>query len=93
MVKSKNDNQPICKVTLFGTKRWLLNGKLHRENGPAIEYADGSKVWFFHNKLHRLDGPAVEHPNGRRWWWYHGELINSSSQEEFDRLIKLKVLW
>jgi|SRR5579859_6218621 len=73
MVKSENNNQPICKVTLFGTKRWLLNGKLHRENGPAIEYADGTKYWYVYDKLHRLDGPAVEWADGSRAWYLQGE--------------------
>ena len=37
---------------------------LHREDGPAIEYADGGKDWYFNGKLHRIDGPAVEIVNG-----------------------------
>jgi len=27
-----------------------LNDKLHREDGPAIEYADGSKYWWLNNE-------------------------------------------
>ena len=26
--------------------QWWLNGVLHRENGPAIEYEDGTKEWY-----------------------------------------------
>jgi hypothetical protein len=29
-----------------GTKLWYLNGKLHREDGPAIEYLNGYKEWY-----------------------------------------------
>ena len=29
-----------------GTKEWYLNGKLHREDGPAIEWRDGDKEWW-----------------------------------------------
>ena len=25
---------------------WFLNGKYHRVDGPAIEYANGYKCWF-----------------------------------------------
>jgi hypothetical protein len=25
---------------------WWFNGKLHREDGPAVEYTDGYKLWF-----------------------------------------------
>ena len=30
----------------YGTKSWYLNDKLHREDGPAIEWADGTKYWY-----------------------------------------------
>ena len=25
---------------------WYLNGKLHREDGPAVEFSDGIKLWY-----------------------------------------------
>ena len=34
-----------------GTKFWFLNGKRHREDGPAIEYADGGKEWYLDGKF------------------------------------------
>ena len=64
--------QPQCEVNEGGTKRWRLNGNLHREDGPAIERASGSKEWWLNNKLHREDGPAVERANGRKEWWLCG---------------------
>ena len=36
---------------LSGTKRWYLNGKLHREDGPAIEYIDSSKAWYLNGRF------------------------------------------
>jgi hypothetical protein len=36
------------------------NGRLHRTDGPALEYADGHKEWWVNDKRHRTDGPAVE---------------------------------
>ena len=33
------------KVWDKGDKFWYLNDKLHREDGPAMEWADGSKSW------------------------------------------------
>ena len=38
------------KVNAKGTKYWLLNDKLHREDGPAIEYASGYKYWYLNDK-------------------------------------------
>ena len=40
------------KVWANGTKHWYLNGKLHREDGPAIEWADGNKSWHLNGKRH-----------------------------------------
>lgn len=25
---------------------WHLNGKLHREDGPAVEFSDGINLWY-----------------------------------------------
>ena len=29
--------------------------KRHREDGPAVEYADGDKAWYKNGKLHRME--------------------------------------
>ena len=41
------------KVYEDGSKYWYLNGKYHREDGPAIEWADGGKQWYLNDQLHR----------------------------------------
>ena len=56
-----------------GTKRWRCGGILHREGGPAVEYANGEKIWYYMGKRHREDGPAAEYTNGSKFWFYHGE--------------------
>jgi hypothetical protein len=61
------------KVFSNGSKSWWLNGKLHREDGPAIEEADGSKYWYLNGKIHREDGPAVEYANGYKTWHLNGK--------------------
>ena len=65
--------QPECKVYPDGSKEWHLHGKLHREDGPAVEWPDGTKQWFLHGKCHREDGPAYEDSDGYKDWWLHGE--------------------
>jgi len=55
-----------------GTKIWYLNGALHREDGPACEWADGSKIWYLNGKLHRVDGPAWEYADGETFWYLNG---------------------
>ena len=56
-----------------GAKFWYLNGKRHREDGPAYESADGSKEWYLKGKLHREDGPAVEWVDGTKFWYLNGK--------------------
>jgi hypothetical protein len=62
-------NEPTLTVDECGTKRWILNGKLHREDGPALEYSNGDKAWYINDKLHRLYGPAVERTSGYKAWY------------------------
>ena len=38
------------KVWPNGSKSWYLNGNLHREDGPAVEYPDGSKQWYLNDE-------------------------------------------
>jgi hypothetical protein len=66
-------HQPTMTVDGDGTKIWRLDGKLHREDGPAVEYADGSKTWYLNDKLHREDGPAYEGVDGTKAWFLHGK--------------------
>jgi hypothetical protein len=62
-------------VKVFNNKTaWYLNGKFHREDGPAIECTNGDKEWFINGELHRTNGPAIEHANGDKTWWFNGKL-------------------
>jgi hypothetical protein len=56
------------RIDEFGNKRWFVNNKLHRIDGPAIEYINGEKNWWVNGKLHRTDGPAAEYTSGERWY-------------------------
>lgn len=53
---------------------YFLNGRHHRENGPAIEYANGSKRWYIHGEPHRIDGPAMEQGDGFKSFWINGKI-------------------
>ena len=57
------------KIDTFGNKHWYnKNYRLHREDGPAIEYADGTKAWYLNGKMHREDGPAFEDDSYKAWY-------------------------
>ena len=64
---------------------WYLNGKLHREYGPAVERNNGSKAWYLNNRLHREDGPAIEDVDGNKKWFLHGVELTES---EFNAKVK-----
>jgi hypothetical protein len=50
-----------------GLITFMLNGKFHREDGPAlISYR--TQEWYLHGQHHRLDGPAVEAYEDKEWW-------------------------
>ena len=48
------------EINKRGTKFWYLNGKLHREDGPAIEYPNGDGFWYLNGKM--MPKPARPNP-------------------------------
>jgi hypothetical protein len=83
-------NAPVMTVDAEGVRRWTVNGKAHRDDGPALEYPDGTKVWFQFGMRHRADGPAVEYANGDKIW-----MINDKQHREGGPAVesKLNVQW
>jgi hypothetical protein len=81
---------PECVVHPNGSRRWYLNDKLHREDGPAIEYSNGDKHWFLNDKLHREEGPAIEYLDGDKDWFLNGELY--SPQQYATQVVQYGVL-
>ena len=45
----------------------------HREDGPAIVYANGSKSWYLNGERHREDGPACEGTDSYKAWYLNGK--------------------
>jgi hypothetical protein len=71
--EATDSTQPVMEVDNYGIKRWKLNGRLHREDGPAVESINGNKEWYCHGQLHRVDGPAIEWYDGDKWWYLKGK--------------------
>ena len=67
--------------------------QLHREDGPAIEYANGTKFWCRNDQYHREDGSAIEYAHGNKYWYFRDKLIICKTNEEFLQLMKLKAFW
>jgi hypothetical protein len=47
---SNGDKYYFLNDKLRGDK-WNLKNKLHREDGPAVEFASGYKEWYLNGKL------------------------------------------
>jgi hypothetical protein len=73
-----------------GNKYWYLNGKLHREDGPAVERSDGSKSWYLNGEFHREDGPAIEYSDGNKFWLFNGKEISLETKSEDPRVKSLQ---
>ena len=75
-----------------GTKRYYLNNKRHRVDGPAVEHTDGSKWWFLNGELHRVDGPAVEWSNGNKYWYLNGKEYTEDQYNNYMMVENFKLL-
>jgi len=85
-------NKDGLTIDEYGTKRWYLNDKYHRTDGPAIEYINGDKHWFLNGKRHRTDGPAIEYYNGTKRWCLNGINISQEEYLQETRNNKLELL-
>ena len=73
------------EVAKDGTRRYYNNaGELHRDEGPAVEWADGTKLWYQNGQLHRTDGPAIEWWDGDKRWYINGKRL---TEAEFNQAI------
>jgi hypothetical protein len=69
----------------YGNKFYFKDREMnirHREDGPAVEYADGLKSWLLNDMLHREDGPAVEDKWGYKAWYLNNTIY---TEEEFKK--------
>ena len=71
-----------------GNRKWYKDSKLHRDNGPAVEWVNGDRWWCKDSKLHREDGPAIEYANGNHWRYKTNGILhgNDHADELLDSL-------
>jgi hypothetical protein len=70
---------------------WYLNGKCHREDGPAVEWSNGDKYWFLNGELHREDGPAVEYSDGTKSWYLNWIQLSEAEFLNKTQIIEMTV--
>jgi len=66
------------------------SGKLHRTDGPAIEWNNGAKHWYEFGKRHRVDGPAEIMFNGTEHYYFDDKRITEEEFKLMGRKIKIK---
>ncbi len=72
-IKYKIYKQRIKITKKLQAIEYTVEGKLHREEGPAIDWLNvGTKSWWLNGDRHRSDGPSIECTNGYKAWWVHG---------------------
>jgi hypothetical protein len=71
-------------VTDKATKWYNESNQLHREDGPAIEWAKGSKAYYINGNFHREDGPAIEWADGYKSYYINREELK---EKEFKIVI------
>ena len=77
------ENGPALEWTLEEKGKeyeYYINGERHRDDGPAIEYADGFQQWWKNGRIHREDGPAITYSSGRKVWVWHGQHAINENQ-------------
>ena len=61
-----------------------LDGRPHRENGPAIIWNNGILEWWIHGMTSRLDGPAVVWPySGIRDYYIGGKWFSEGNYVKY----------
>ena len=74
------EDEPAVERVDGGYRAWYLNGKRHREDGPAIVWASGDQMWWLNGERHRIDGPAIIWADSSKEWYIHGEDL---TEEQF----------
>lgn len=81
------------KETFSDIERWydengVIRKTVYTQNSVYTFYYDENSRW------HSIDGPARFNDTEQiKQWYYHGKRIFCNTQEEFEKLLKLKAFW
>ena len=53
---------------------YLIEGKRHRSDGPAVIHSNNKREWFKHGRRHNSQGPAIIYSNGNCSWYRYDKL-------------------
>lgn len=75
-----------------GTEIWYSDGKIHREDGPAVTYSSGTKEWWLNDEYHREDGPAIEWTDGTKEWYLFGKVVHVKDVKGLKKALELALI-
>jgi hypothetical protein len=84
------------EISKLGCRTYCKEYQESRLNNKPSFISDYYIEYKVNSKWHRIDGPAriwLNSDGFNEQWWINNKQIHCSSQEEFERLIKLKILW
>jgi len=53
------DGKHYYYTSTGGNQMWTVDGKLHRDDGPAIESSNGDRFWYDNGKMIASDCPTL----------------------------------
>lgn len=89
------DFEGHCLIKSSGNQYWFKKGRAsHREDGPAVIWADGDEYWWCNNLIHRIGGPAglIETEDEQEHqFWIHGFPYEEEDYWNHPLLIEFKL--
>lgn len=67
-------------VSVTGNIRYQINGKYHREDGPAFIGVNGAEGWAINGRTHRIDGPAITWNDGTVEWYVNNKRCDTIAE-------------
>lgn len=75
-----------------GSLEWWVDGKRHREDGPAVINTYGTLEWWVNGERHREGGPAIINDDEYEWWFNGKKHRNNSDSPAIKRKLNGEII-
>ena len=70
---------------------YVVDGKIHRENEPAMIHVTGTKEYYNNGKRHRVTGPAVVFFDGAEHYYIDGKSLTYEEYWKHPKVIPFRL--
>lgn len=63
------EDEPAISNNMRGFVAYIIGGKHHRTNGPAVDWNNGEYEWWENGVKHRVGRPACKYRLSEEWWF------------------------